>query len=101
MGTIREACLARDALYQNMSLSQAHHVIYAYRFTDNSGEQHEGFSDDGEVRGSMEFRKVLDRLGKNNIFVAVTGIHNGPNIGQRRFDFIRKVTEEVLDNPIL
>ena len=101
VGTIREACLARDALYQNMSLSQAHHVIYAYHFTDNSGEQHEGFSDDGEVRGSMELRKVLDRLGKNNIFVAVTRIHNGPNIGQRRFDFIRKVTEEVLDNPIL
>ena len=39
-------------------------MIYAYRFKDNSGELQEGFSDDGEVRGSKVWRKVLDKMGK-------------------------------------
>ena len=46
VGTIKLACLARDALHQNISLCLAYHFNYTYCFKDDSGDQKEDFSDD-------------------------------------------------------
>ena len=71
--------------------------MYVYRYVNADNDTVEGYSDDGEVRGSKEIWRAMDRLGINNVFVAVSRRHDGPNIGQRRFDIIREVTNKVIN----
>ena len=91
-----EAGLALDAIHQKPDIGAVDHMMYVYRFIDESGEIKEGYSDDGKVRGSMEIRRVLDRTVRRNIFVCVTREHKGANIGQKRFDLIRQAAESAI-----
>ena len=63
-----EASLALDAIHQKPNIGAVGHLMYVYRFIDESGEIKEGYSDDGEVRGSMEIRRVLDHTVKGKHF---------------------------------
>ena len=43
-----EAGLALDAIHQKPDIGAVDHMMYVYRFIDESGEIREGYSDDGE-----------------------------------------------------
>ena len=91
------------ALLQNPKTAGAHHIMYAYSYTeetptfDQQFVQH-GNSDDGEYGGSRILTRLLTETKLNNIFLAVSRVHNGPNIGRKRYELIEESCRRVLYN---
>ena len=40
--------------------------------------------------------KLLDNLKVENVFLAVSRVHQGPNLGKQRFELIKQAGEEAL-----
>ena len=94
--SIEEAVRARDALYQNPSAAAADHVMYAYRIDREEGIYETGNHDDGECMGSDVLVRCIQEAKIDNIFVSVTRIHSGPNLGNRRFQMIQQACRDVI-----
>ena len=82
-------------LYLETDHPDATHRVYAYIKTDEStGDTTYGHYDDGEWGAS---RLILDQMRSANIsnrLCIITRYHNGPNLGQLRFQ-IYKTSAEV------
>ena len=87
---------ALHAIYALSGVARANHNIYAYRLGD--GDQIiEHFSDDREWGAG---RKVLELLREHNVtnkLVCVSRWYGGINLGQARFDHIKKAARLTLD----
>ena len=82
-------------LFRNHSIAKATHNIYAYRIQKQDGF-FENSCDDGEYGAG---RKLLRFLQENNIvnkIVIVTRWYGGKHMGQRRYECIMKVANEIL-----
>ena len=88
IGSVKDAAAAREALFQSSHVASSHHIIYAYVVTDESGMKISGHSDDGEWSASKIITNIMRKEGENNIFVAVSRRHDGPNLGPKRFTAI-------------
>ena len=103
MSRMDEVKKAYCALLQHPKTASAHHIMYAYSFTDETPTfdqqfvQH-GNSDDGEYGGSRILTRLLKESKLTNTFLAVSRVHNGPNIGRKRFDLIEESCRRVLHN---
>ena len=95
--SVRHAAEVREALYQSPHVAQADHTIYAYVVTDESGMKITGHSDDGEWSASkILMNQVLEKQ-ITNAFIAVSRIHEGPNLGKMRFNIISRVATEAIE----
>ena len=97
VNTTAEAAAARSALLQDPEVAKAHHISYAYLISDETGET-SGQSDDGETGASEILRTVIEEKKLTNLFLAVSRLHNGPNLGKKRFEIIRTTALDVLEN---
>ena len=70
----------------------AAHVMMAYRVG-----KHSGSCDDEEHRGGGTILKQILAKNFKNVAVYVTHISNGQQIGNKRFDLIKQITNELLD----
>ena len=98
--TVEEATLAREALFQNIHVAKANSLMYAYQVS----EEHRtisGFSDDREWCAGGLLSKILEEGNHTNIFVAVSRVHEGPNLGVARFDHITTAAKEALRQDLL
>ena len=95
-----QASAARNAIYQNPDLSTATHLIYAYKFGSiRSGDSVEsGFSDDNEIEGGSLLMSLIEMENRSDVFICVSRIKNGPNIGPARFTHIKTCAQELLQN---
>ena len=94
--SIEDAVRARDALFQDLQVASADHLMYAYHVDNEHGVFVTGNFDDGEIKGSQVICNYMQELNLENMFIAVSRAHNGPNIGKQRFDLIRQSCVEVL-----
>ena len=97
VNTISEAAAVKDTLFQLPAVSQCDHLIYAYNITDPSGMKISGHNDGGEWAASKLLENLLEERGLTNVFLAVTRKHDGPNLGQKRFNFITEMGSKALD----
>lgn len=87
VSSAEEAISARECLFQNPRISKADHLIYAYSVTDITTEEVvNGNSDDGEYSASVILHKLLCDRKCENMFLCVSRIHDGPNLGRTRFE---------------
>ena len=96
VSSVEDAVKTRNALFQDEVVAASHHIMYAYRIDTDDGIFVTGNSDDGECMGSDILVKLLDKLKMDNVFLAVSRIHQGPNLGRKRFELIHQVGEEAL-----
>ena len=94
-----QAKAALNSIYQSPDLSVADHLMYAYRYTDQSGTVHSGFSDDHEIKGCRILHTLLEEQDKLHHLLCVTRLKKGFNIGPVRFDLIKTAAQEVLSMP--
>ena len=94
--SVKHAAETRDALFQSLQVANAHHVIYAYIVSDDSGMTISGHSDDGEWSASKLILNLLKENGKSNIFVAVSRRHDGPNLGPQQFTTISAIASKAM-----
>ena len=94
--SIEDAVRARDALFQDLQVASADHLMYAYHVDNEHGVFVTGNFDDGEIKGSQVICNYMQELNLENMFIAVSRANNGPNIGKQRFDLIRQSCVEVL-----
>ena len=94
--SIPEANAAYSALLQNPDVASAHHISYAYSFASEHGIT-TGYNDDGETGAGKVLKMVIEQKSLENIFLAVSRHHNGPNLGRKRFDLIRSTALKVID----
>ena len=103
ISSMDEVKRAYCALLQNPKTAGVHHIMYAYSYTeetatfDEQSVQH-GNSDDGEYGGSRILTRLLSETKLNNIFLAVSRVHNGPNIRRKRYELIEESCRRVLYN---
>ena len=94
--SVEDAVRARDALFQDPAVASADHLMYAYHIDVGEGIFESGNSDDREYKGSDVLVKFIQNQDIENIFVAVSRIHSGPNLGGRRFQLIKQACADVL-----
>ena len=99
--TIEEAAQARDALFQDVEVSTADSIMYAYRIFDENHQLISGFSDDREWLGGSSLDKLLEEEKQDGIFIALSRHHNGPNLGPKRFDYIKAVAKAAINREFL
>ena len=95
--SIEEAALARDALFQDLNVSKASSIMYAYRLLDHNHQVVRGYSDDREWLGGKTLDNLLEDTNQDSVFVAVSRHHNGPNLGPARFEHIKKTAQAAID----
>ena len=95
VNTIAEAKSSPGALLQNPDVAKAHHISYAYLITNEAGDA-AGQSDNGETGASDISKTIIRERGLNNIFLAVSRCHNGPNLGRKRFEIIKTTALDAL-----
>ena len=96
--TDSEAIQVLRAMGQNKATVNCEHTMYAFKFHDADGHIKHGYSDDGEWKGHAVLTKLLDEKEMNGVILIVTHKFGGQHLGQQRFNLIRKVATEVLDN---
>ena len=97
----KEAAQARDALFQSTHVSKASSIIYAYKVRDvESGQVVRGFSDDREWCGAVVLKDIIEKTKQENIFLAVSRHHKGPNLGAARFTHIGIVAKQAFANEL-
>ena len=94
--SVKDAAEVRDGLFQSQHVANAHHLIYAYSVIDVSGMRITGHSDDGEWAASKLLVNLLAKNPAENIFVAVSRRHEGPNLGRQRFNIIVSAAKDAL-----
>ena len=95
--SVKHAAEIKDGLFQSPHVANAHHLIYAYSVTDESGMRITGHSDDGEWSASKLLENLLAETPSQNILVAVSRRHQGPNLGKQRFTSIVSVAKEAIE----
>ena len=86
--THNHAIAARNAILQNPDLAKATHIIYAYKFGDTQEIAQSGYCDGNEVGAAKSLMDLIEENNLTNIFICVTRIKNGFNIGPLRFTHI-------------
>ena len=71
--------------------------MYANCIDSEEGILETGNFDGGECGGSEILVKYIQGRKMDNIFVAVSRIHAGPNSGKRRFQMIKQACMDVLN----
>ena len=94
--SIEDAVRACDALFQDVSVARSDHIMYAYHIDGEEGIVESGNSDDREYKGSDILVKYIQDNKIDNIFIAVSRIHNRPNLGGRRFHLIHQACRDVV-----
>ena len=96
--TVQEAKAAHSALLQNHDVANAHHISYAYSVCESPGDPTAptvtGYDDDGEFGASKVLKDILAKT--KNTFIAVSRVHNRPNIGKKRFQLIEMCANKAL-----
>ena len=95
--SIEDAVRAKDALLQDLQVASADHLMYAYHIDNEDGVFASGNSDDGEIKGSEIIVNYLQENKLENVFVAVSRIHKGPNLGKQRFNLIKQSCVDVIN----
>ena len=95
--SIEDAVRAKDALFHDTGVASANHIMYAYRIDSEEGMLETGNFHDGECGGSEILVKCIQRRKMDNIFVAVSRIHPGPNLGKRHFQMIKQACMVMLN----
>ena len=96
--TETQAIAAKNAIFHSPELSQATHIIYAYKMGITEDTIQSGYSDDDEVEAGSMLMELLNSENRTNIFVCVTRIKNGPNIGAARFTHIKNCAKQLLNS---
>ena len=91
-----QAVAARNSIYQSPKLSKSSHIMYAYKIGGPGESIESGFADDNEINGGTLLMNLIEKEKLTNIFLCVTRIKNGPNIGQNRFDHIKNCAKNVI-----
>lgn len=91
-----QAAAAKNSIFQ--SYSNEHHIMYAYSVDAGDNKQLRGYDDDGEISGSLKLRGLMVREELTNIFLCVTRVKNGPNIGPIRFNLIDEAAKSAFDS---
>lgn len=94
--TTNQATSAKNAIYQNPDLLNATHIMYAYKTGTTEGLINSGFSDDNEIQGGSKLMDLINTKKLTDIFICVTRIKNGPNIGPICFTHIESCAKELL-----
>ena len=97
ISSLEDAVQARDALFQEPSVASASHIMYAYRISNDDGTFLQGNSDDGEYRGSSILLEQIEGKMMKDVFLAVSRVHKGPNLGKKRFKLIEQACIDVLN----
>ena len=96
ISSVKGAAKICDALFQSNQVANVQHVVYTYIITDDSGMKIMGHSDDGEWAALRIILKLLKDK-QNKIFVAVSRICDGLNLGQKRFTAITSAATAVMN----
>lgn len=89
---------ALNALYQDGTIANSTHIIYAYRIQDGlSGLTFTGHSDDGEWGAAASLAQHLEDQNYGSMFIAVSRTYGGVDLGQRRFALITRLGREVAE----
>ena len=99
--SLDEAAQAREALFLDPYVSKADSTMYAYRFMNENLDIVRGFSDDREWLGGGTLHKLLEENNDDNVFVAVSRHHKGPNLGIARFAHIKEAAKSAIDLELL
>ena len=91
-----EAIAAKNSIYQNSDLAQITHIIYAYKISIDEDTTESGYCDDDEVGGGTILMDLLKN--KSNMFIWVTRMKKGPNIGEARFTHIKNCATNLLQS---
>ena len=86
-----QATAARNSIFQKYT--NEHHIMYAYTIKSSNKPILKGHSDDFEVSGSKKLIDYINEELLSNVFLCVTRIKNGPNIGAIRFDLIEEAAK--------
>ena len=84
--SLDQATAARNSMFQNFT--NEHHITYAYSIKLDDEEVMTGNFDNKEIGGSKVLKELIDEKHLLNVFLCVTKVKNGPNIGPIRFDLI-------------
>ena len=93
-----QASAARNAIYQNPDLATATHIMYAYKLGSSVDAVESGFSDDSEILGGSLLMSLIEIENRTNVFICVTRVKQGPNIGPARFTHIKACAQELLQH---
>ena len=93
-----QAAAALNAIYQNPHLATATHHMYAYKIGVTGENVESGYSDDNEIKGGQTLMDLINEKKSSNILICVTRLKEGPNIGPKRFELIKKCANELLSS---
>ena len=96
--TISQAIAAKNSIFQSPNLSQATHIIYAYKIGTDGDTVESGYCDDDEVGAGTLLMELLKTQKKTNMFVCVTRMKKGANIGEVRFTHIKNCAKKALES---
>ena len=91
VNSIEQAAAARNSIFQKFT--NEHHITYAYTINSKDKPITRGHNDDLETGGSKVLNKYINEELISNVFLCVTRIKNGPNIGRIRFDLIEEAAK--------
>ena len=76
----------------------ASHIMCGYRLFGAKISNLQDYSDDGEHGGGRYILNMLKELSVWNLAVFVVRYHDGPNLGQRRYQIISSLTKEIVSS---
>ena len=95
--TTNQAIAARNAILQNPELSAATHIIYVYKFGIDGETTESGYSDDKEVGTGEILMEKIEQSNLTNVFICVTRLKKGNNIGPSRFTYIKRCADKLIE----
>ena len=96
--SLSQAIAAKNSIFQSPNLAQATHIMYAYNVNADGETEESGYSDDDEVGAGTILMDLLKSHKKTNMFICVTRIKKGSNIGEVRFTHIKTCAKELLQS---
>ena len=96
--SLEQAVAAKNAIYQNPKLADASHIMYAYKIGGTGDAIESGFFDDSEIQGGSKLMELINDENAKDIFICVTRLKRGSNIGPARFTHIVNCAKEVIDH---
>ena len=96
--TIAEATQALRSLAQNDDIAKNDHWIYAHNITGMDGQVKCGYSNDEEWKAGTILMELLKQKGLSEVILIVTRKYGGTNLGKKRFELIKKVAVNAIDN---
>lgn len=96
--TTNQAIAAKNAILQNPELSTATHIMYAYKFGIDGEATESGYSDDKEIGAGEILMDKIEQSNLTNVFICVTRLKKGSNIGPSRFTYIKRCADNLIEN---